>query len=84
MKINSKKLKYGTVATVITVIVIVMVVLLNVIVSSLGERYDLKFDLTPNNNFEISEETTDYLSKLNENVEICTTVDELFFETTFC
>lgn len=82
MKINSKKLKYGTVATVITVIVIVMVVLLNVIVSSLGERYDLKFDLTPNNNFEISEETTDYLAKLNENVEICTTVDELFFETT--
>lgn len=81
MKINTKKLKYGTVATVITVIVIVMVVLLNVIVSSLGKRYNLKFDLTPNNNFEISQETKDYLAKLNENVEICTTVDELFFET---
>lgn len=81
MKINTKKLKYGTVATVITVIVIVMVVLLNVIVSALGERYDLKFDLTPNKNFEISQETVDYLAKLNENVEICTTVDELFFET---
>lgn len=82
MKINTKKLKYGTVATVITVIVIVMVVLLNVIITSLGERYDMKFDLTPNNNFEISGETTDYLAKINENVEICTTVDELFFETT--
>lgn len=81
MKINTKKLKYGTVATVITVIVIVMVVLLNVIVSSLGDRYNLKFDLTPNNNFEISDETKDYLAKLNENVEICTTVDELLFET---
>ena len=81
MKINTKKLKYGTVATVITVIVIVLVVLLNVIVSSLGERYDLKFDLTPNKNFEISDETKDYLAKLNENVEICTTVDELLFET---
>ncbi|MDE6596021.1 MAG: GldG family protein, partial [Oscillospiraceae bacterium] len=80
MKINTKKLKYGTVATVITVIVIVLVVLLNVIVSSLGERYDLKFDLTPNKNFEISQETVDYLAKLNENVEICTTVDELLFE----
>ena len=81
MKINTKKLKYGTVATVITVIVIVMVVLLNVIVSSLGERYNMKFDLTPNNNFEISQDTIDYLAKLNENVEICTTVDELLFET---
>ncbi|MCM1328473.1 MAG: GldG family protein [Ruminococcus sp.] len=82
MKINTKKLKYGTVATVITVIVIVLVVLLNVIVSALGERYNLKFDLTPNSNFEISKDTTDYLAKLNENVEICTTVDELLFETT--
>ena len=81
MKINTKKLKYGTVATVITVIVIVLVVLLNVIVSAFGDRYDLKFDLTPNKNFEISQETVDYLAKLNENVEICTTVDELFFET---
>ena len=81
MKINTKKLKYGTVATVITVIVIVLVVLLNVIVSSLGERYNMKFDLTPNNNFEISQDTIDYLAKLNENVEICTTVDELLFET---
>lgn len=81
MKINTKKLKYGTVATVITVIVIVMVVLLNVIVSSLGERYNMKFDLTPNNNFEISNDTIDYLAKLNEKVEICTTVDEHLFET---
>lgn len=82
MKINTKKLKYGTVATVITVIVIVLVVLLNVIVSSLGKRYDLKFDLTPNKNFEISQVTKDYLAKLNENVEICTTVDEILFEKT--
>lgn len=82
MKINTKKLKYGTVATVITVIVIVLVVLLNIIVTSLGERYDMKFDLTPNKNFEISGETLDYLAKVNESVEICTTVDEDFFETT--
>lgn len=82
MKINTKKLKYGTVATVITVIVIVMVVLLNVIVSSLGKRFNMKFDLTANKNFEISSETLDYLAKLNENVEICTTVDETAFEKT--
>lgn len=80
MKINTKKLKYGTAAAVITVIVIVLVVLLNVIVSSLGDRYNLKFDLTPNKNFEISDETKSYLAKLNESVEICTTADELFFE----
>lgn len=82
MKINTKKLKYGTAAAVITVIVIVLVVLLNVIISALGERYNMKFDLTPNSNFEISSDTTDYLAKLNENVEITTTVDEMLFQTT--
>lgn len=82
MKINKKKLKYGTAAAVITVVVIALVILLNVIVSMLGDRVNMKFDLTPEGNFEISDETKNYLSSLNENVEICTTVDELLFQTT--
>lgn len=82
MKINSKKLKYGTAATVITIIVIAMVVLLNVIISALSDRYPMSFDLTPNGDFEISDETKNYVASLNEEVEICTTVDELLFQTT--
>ena len=82
MKINSKKLKYGTAATVITIVVIAMVVLLNVIISALSGRYTMSFDLTPNGDFEISEETKNYVASLNEEVEICTTVDELRFQTT--
>ena len=82
MKINKKKLKYGTAAAVITVVVIAMVVLLNVIVTMLGDRVNMKFDLTPGGNFEISDETKDYLASLNEDVEICTTVDEMLFQTT--
>lgn len=82
MKINSKKLRYGTAASAITVIVIVMVVLLNVIIAALNDRYPMSFDLTPGGNFEISRETKDYLASLNEDVEICTTSDELAFQTT--
>lgn len=82
MKINTKKLRYGTASIVITVIVVALVVLLNVIVSALGDRYNMKFDLTPGKNFEITEKTLDYLASLNEDVEICTTVDELLFQTT--
>lgn len=79
MKINTKKFKYGTVAAVITVVVIALVVLLNVIISMLADRYDMSFDLTPEGNFEITDATVEYLGKLNENVEICTTADETFF-----
>ena len=37
-KFNTKKLKYGSVATAITVIIIAVVVLINVIVSLIGKR----------------------------------------------
>lgn len=82
MKINTKKLKYGSVAMVITVVVVAAVILLNVILSVFADRYNMNFDITPNKDFEISQETEDYLASLTENVEICTTVDEYFFETT--
>lgn len=82
MKINTKKLRYGTASVVITVVVVALVVLLNIIVSSLDDRYNMSFDLTPGKNFEITEKTLDYLATLNEDVEICTTVDELVFQTT--
>ncbi len=81
MKINKKKLKYGTAAIVITAVVIAIVILLNVVLSVLSESYNMNFDLTPNSDFEISQDTKDYLATLTENVEICTTVDELVFKT---
>ena len=81
MKINKKKLKYGSVATVITVVVIAAVVLVNVILSVFADRYNMTLDITPNSDFAVSQETIDYLEALTENVEICTTVDEMVFET---
>ena len=81
-KFNTKKLKYGSVATVITVIVIAVVVVINVIVVALGERTNLKLDLTSKNAFEISQETIDYITSLNQDVEIVTMSDENAFKTT--
>lgn len=81
-KFNTKKLKYGSVATVITVIVIAVVVVINVIVAALGERTNLKLDLTSKNAFEISQETIDYITSLNQDVEIVTMSDENVFKTT--
>jgi len=81
MKINTKKLKYGTAAMAITIAVIVLVILINVIIALFSDRVNMNLDLTPNKDFAITDETKDYLAKLNENVEICTTVDETYFQT---
>ncbi len=81
IKINTKKLKYGTAATAITVAVIALVVVINVIMELFADRVNMNFDLTPNSDFAISQETKDYLASLTENVEICTTVDEITFQT---
>ena len=81
MKINTKKLKYGTAAMAITIAVIVLVVLINVIIALVSDRVNMNLDLTPNKDFAITDETKDYLASLTENVEICTTVDETTFQT---
>jgi len=39
--INFRRLRYGTASTVITIAVIVVVLLLNILVSSLADRYPL-------------------------------------------
>ncbi|MGN1305259.1 MAG: Gldg family protein [Oscillospiraceae bacterium] len=73
---NSKKLKYGSAATAITVIVIALVVLVNVIVTLAGKRTDLTIDLTSKGNFEISQESIDYINSITEPVEIVTMSSE--------
>jgi len=81
VKMNTKKLKYGTVSVVITVIVVAAIVLANVILSVVAGRINMKIDLTENNVFNISQESIDYLSTLNEPVEIVTMADETTFST---
>lgn len=81
-KFNTKKLKYGSAATVLTVVVIAMVVLVNVAVSLLSDRVNLTFDLTSDKKFEISQESIDYINTLTEDIEIVTMVDEDMFKDT--
>ncbi len=81
-KFNTKKLKYGSAATALTIIVIALAVLLNVIVNLLGDRVNLKIDLTSTAAFEISQESIDYIGSLSEPIEIVTMVDEAMFRDT--
>ena len=78
--INKRKLKYGSVAAAITVVFTAVVVLLNVLVTSLTDRYPLKLDLTADKVFEISQETTDFLDTLKSKVDITVMQDEASLE----
>ncbi|MDE6592054.1 MAG: GldG family protein [Oscillospiraceae bacterium] len=78
---NRRRLKYGSVATAITVVVIAVVVMINVAVNLAGEKVNMSIDLTENGTFEISQESIDYLAKVNEPVSIVCMSDELTFQT---
>ncbi len=71
-----KKFKYGTIATVTVAIVLAIVVLLNVIMNMITEKYPVKFDLTQDKRYELSQESIDFLSNLENDVEIAVTLTE--------
>ncbi len=80
-RFNSRKLKYGSIATAITVIVIAIVVMINVVMNIAADKVNMSIDLTENGTFEISQETKDYLATVNEPVSIVCMSDELTFQT---
>ncbi len=67
---RSRRLRHGTMATVLSVCFVAAVVLVNVIVSILVERYPLSVDLTSNKIFELSDESIDYVSNLDKDINV--------------
>ena len=78
---NKRKFKYGSIATAITVVVIAVVVLVNVVMNIASDRVNMSVDLSENCAFEISQDTKDYLSSVNEPVDIVCLSDENTFKT---
>ena len=54
---SSRRMKYGSIATVLTALFIAAVILVNAIVSAVDSKWSLYFDLTKDKFFTISEET---------------------------
>lgn len=73
---NTRKLKYGSLATAVTVLFVAAVVLLNIFTTQLTDRFGLKVDTTKEQIFEISQETIDYLQTIEEDIEIAVMADE--------
>lgn len=77
---NSKKLKYGTLTTVFTLIVTAIIIAINLIAQTITEKFDLTMDLTQNDIYSISQDTMDYLSTIQQDIQIIVLADESAFD----
>ncbi len=75
-EIKSRKLKYGTLATVFTIIFIIAVILVNMVVGYMTDRFVLEFDMTSEDLYEISEDTREVLADVTEPVTITVLAEE--------
>lgn len=68
--LNKKSLKYGSYSFVITAVVIAVIVLVNVILGFSDISKVMRFDITKNKLFSISQKSIDLVSQLEKDVEI--------------
>ena len=81
-KKNHKKLKHGTMATVLTVFFIVVLVLVNIVATSLFERFPLTIDMTSDDSYTISDETAEYIKSIDKKIKITVLSEESEFTST--
>ncbi len=81
-KKNFKKLKHGTMATVLTVVFIVVLVLVNIVATSLFERFPLTIDMTSDDSYTISDETEEYIKGVDKKIKVTVLSEESEFTST--
>ena len=67
---KNKKMKYRIEGVALTALVVAIVILVNVVFGLLGERLDLKFDMTGGGVFTLADETKDVLGTIDSNINI--------------
>lgn len=82
VKKNHKKLKHGTMATVLTVVFVAVLVLVNVVATSVFERFPLTIDMTSDDSYTISDETLDYIKNVDKKIKVTVLAEESEFTST--
>lgn len=76
---NSRRFKYGSLATAISVVFVAVIILINIIASVITDKYPINIDLTRENAFQLSPTSVDYIKNLDTNVEIIVLTDKSTF-----
>ena len=78
---NKRRLKYGSLATALTVFVVAAIVLVNIVATMLFDRFPITLDLTSGSIYSASQETIDYISKIESPVRITVLATEEEFRS---
>ena len=73
---KEQRFKYGAMSVGMTVLFILAVILLNVVVSKIVERADIKIDLTKEQVYEVTDQTKEYLATLDKDIKITVFMEE--------
>lgn len=79
-KINSKSLKFGSYAFTVTTVIIAIIVVLNALLGLDFIRDRVRFDITRNKLFSLSEESIEMLGQLDRDVEVIILTDEKYYQ----
>ena len=80
LKINKRSLKYGSYAIVSTIVVISLIIIFNALTGLDVVRNRLRFDITKNKMFSLSEQSLDILKELDKDVEVFILTEEKNFQ----
>lgn len=69
-KLKEPRIKYGSMSIFITIVVVAVAVLINILAHFMTDKFSLNFDLTGNKVFSITDESLNYLSGIDKNIEI--------------
>lgn len=75
-----KKLKHGMMSTILTIVFVAVVVLVNVVATVLFDRYPVTIDLTKDKIYSISDESEEYVKKIDTDVLITVFAEEDAFK----
>ena len=76
-----KKLKYGSMFYIIIALVVAIVVVLNCMVGMVAKRSPIKIDITPDDRYELTEESISAVKALDKDIEITVTCQRDYFES---
>ena len=75
VKTGMKKFKYGTMSLIVVALVLAIVIVINLMSSMISKRYPIKFDLTPDKRYELSDESINVLKNLSGDVDVTVTME---------
>lgn len=78
---NFKKLKFGSMSIAVVVLVIAIVIVLNLMCGLLMKRYPIKLDLTPDNRYELTDESIDAVKAIDKDIEITVMTTKNYFDS---